>query len=92
MKELRYRLRERTLDALDWVDYRRDAHWWQYLVLALTVVGAIWFVPGQMGIFILGAALGVTVVVGALALLVWWMSVWLSAVLQVVDVAGRNRA
>jgi hypothetical protein len=92
MKEFQHRLREGALDALDWVDYRRDAHWWQYLALAFTIVGAIWLVPEQMGIFILGAAFAVTVVVGVAALVVWWMTIGLSALLQTVDVAGRNRA
>ncbi len=46
MKSLfRERLRERTLDAMDWVDIRPDPHWGNYMVAPGVVALCWYFVP-----------------------------------------------
>ena len=67
MDQLRERVRERTLDGLDWVDYRPDPHWWQYLAAPIAIALAIWQTPMHLGVFLLMGALALTVV----AAIVW---------------------
>ncbi len=45
MEAVTDRLKERTLDILDWVDYRPDPHWWQYLAASAVLGLAYLFTP-----------------------------------------------
>jgi len=67
MDQLRERVRERALDTLDWIDYRPDPHWWQYLAVPIVIALAIWLTPMHLGVFLLIGAVALTIV----AAIIW---------------------
>ncbi len=60
MEAVRDRLKERTMDILDWVDYRPDPHWWQYLAVPAVLGLAYFFTPMDLWPILMLANIGVT--------------------------------
>jgi len=53
--DLKHRVRERALDVLDWVDYRPDPHWWQYLAVPAAIAVAAFVIPaGALVLLLIG--------------------------------------
>jgi hypothetical protein len=77
MEQFKSRLRERTLDVLDWIDYRPDPHWWQYAAVPVVVLLAYFLTPMRMWPFVLAATIFATVMalacwlVGAIICVAW---------------------
>ena len=65
MEDLKLRLRERTAETLDWIDYRPDPHWWPVPLLAIAIVVGAWILPTTLWLV---ALIGTAVLVAVLAL------------------------
>jgi hypothetical protein len=91
MEAVKERLRERTLDILDWVDYRPDPHWWQYVATAGVLSLAYFFTPMDLWPVLLLANVGVTLLgmalwfAGLFAVIAW------RALRDVIEVMLRRR-
>lgn len=79
VSRLGQRLRERTLDAMDWVDIRPEPHWASFACVPLALGVSLYFIPsGFLPVFILicmlAAAVSLALVVmGILAWIVGWV-------------------
>jgi hypothetical protein len=65
---LKDRVRERTMDVLDWMDYRPDPHWWQFLAVPAVLAVAWFLTPMEMGPLMV-----IATVVTTLSLLAIWL-------------------
>lgn len=69
------RLRERTLDAMDWVDIRPDPHWTSFAAVPAALGLSIYFIPsGFLPLFLVLCALAAVV---CFALVVFAILVWI---------------
>jgi hypothetical protein len=91
MELFKDRLKDRTLDVLDWVDYRPDPHWWQYLAVPVVLGAAYWITPLNMLPFLVIATIGIAafalvfMLVSLLACVAW------RAIKDVIDAMKRKR-
>ena len=69
------RLRERTLDAMDWVDIRPDPHWTSFAAVPVALGLSLYFIPGGfLPLFIVLCALAAVV---CLALVILGIAAWI---------------
>ena len=91
MEAVRDRLRERALDVLDWVDYRPDPHWWQYVAAAGVMGLAYFYTPMELWPVLLMANIAVTL----FGMAIWFLGVFAvvawRALRDVIEVMLRKR-
>jgi hypothetical protein len=58
--DFKTRLKDRALDVLDWIDYRPDPHWWQWMALPAVLAAAYFFTPMAMWPVLLLATVVIT--------------------------------
>jgi hypothetical protein len=68
MELVKERLTDRALDVLDWIDYRPDPHWWQYLFAPVLLVLAYFFTPMGLGPALVIFTVGIT----SVAMIAWF--------------------
>jgi hypothetical protein len=75
VSRLGQRLRERTLDAMDWVDIRPDPHWTSFASVPIALGLSLYFIPsGFLPLFIV---LCVLAAMACLALVLFGILTWI---------------
>ncbi|HSI71816.1 MAG TPA: hypothetical protein VK934_01450 [Fimbriimonas sp.] len=91
MELVKERLVDRALDVLDWIDYRPDPHWWQYLTVPVLLFLAYFFTPMGLGPALVIFSVGIT----SVALIFWFAVLFLiiawRAVRDVIENMLRKR-